>query len=191
MPNFDISSPFLREAERLAAIGKGSQQAVTRAVSTLARRLPVDARQDIQNEYSLTATRIRQGLSVRQGDGFVELTGAGRGIGLIEFGGNWGGAKTQGAIASVFASGGSHSYAGTFIATGLSGNRQIFDRMRASPKQRMQKGRYVGQMRQPLKTLYGPSIAQMLRKGDREQRLTDIAQVTLSDEVTRLLNLNG
>lgn len=189
MPKFDISSPFFREAERLAAIGKGSKPAVARAVSTLARRLPVDARQDIQTEYTLAATRISAGLSVRQGDGFVELTGSKRGVGLIEFGGRWGGRSTGGAVARVFTSAGQHIYAGTFIATGLSGNRQIFDRMRASPKQRMQKGHYIGQMRQPLKTLYGPSIAQMLRKGDREQRLTDIAQATLSDEVTRLLNL--
>jgi hypothetical protein len=178
-------SGIITEAQRLRDFPDNAKQSVSRAKSTFRRRLPVEARRDIQNEYNLPAARINKGLSVTDDGVAIVLTGSGRSIGLVEFSGRWGGAKTQGATASVFASGGSHNYAGTFIATGLSGNRQIFDRW--GPKQRMQKGRYAGQMRQPLKTLYGPSIAQMLRKGDRETRLTDVAQEVLSTEIVRLL----
>jgi hypothetical protein len=41
----------------------------------------------------------------------------------------------------------------------------------------------------PLKALQGPNVASMLRKGDREERLADFAQSTLSVEIDRLLEL--
>lgn len=175
MPNFDVSSSFVRTAQRLSVIGKETKPAIARAVATLARNLPVEARRDIQNEYALKATRISQGLSTRRDDTSVTLIGSARGIGLIEFGGKWAGRKSAGAVAKVFTQGTSHNYGGTFIAVGRSGNRQIFSR--------------TGKDRLPLKTLYGPSIAQMLRKGDRESRLADLAQATLAIEIDRLLRI--
>ncbi len=180
MPTFDASSAFTREAQRLSDVQKGASQAVSRAASTLVRRLPVEARRDIQTEYNLPAGRISQDLSATSDGSSVTLTGKARGIGLIEFAGRYGGHKTEGATAKVFVGQGTHTYAGTFIATGKSGNRQIFSR-------KLVGGRRAGRL--PLRSLYGPNVASMLRKGDREERLADFAQSTLAIEINRLLDL--
>ena len=180
MPQFDASSPFLREATRLQAVQKGTAQAVGRAVSTLVRRLPVEARRDIQTEYNLPAGRISQDLSATSNESTVTLTGKSRAIGLEAFSGQWRGPNSEGASAKVFTGQGAHVYAGTFIAVGKSGNRQIFSR-------KIVGGRRVGRL--PLRALFGPNVADMLRKGDREERLADFAQITLSVEIDRLLQL--
>ena len=182
MPQFNTASPFLREAARLQAVQKGTSQAINRATSTLVRRLPVEARRDIQTEYNLPAGRISQDLSATKDQTSVTLTGKARPIGLEAFSGRWGGPKSEGATAQVFVGQGAHSYAGTFIAVGKSGNRQIFSR-------KIVGGRRAGRL--PLKSLYGPNVASMLRKGDREERLADFAQTTLSVEIDRLLSLTA
>jgi len=173
MPQFDISTPFLDAAARLTQTRKGMDTARTRAMGTLARRLPVQARRDIQTEYALSATRINAGLSVRREEGAVVLVGSKRGIGLIEFAGRWGGRKTQGAVARVRVDEGPYVYAGTFIAAGKSGNRQIFDR--------------TSRKRLPIRTLYGPSLAIMLRNDARRERLGDFAQDIAVSERDRLM----
>jgi minor tail protein Z (GPZ) len=178
VPAFDVSSPFLREAKRLQALQKGSKSAISRASSTLARRLPVEARRDIQTEYNVKAATVNQYLSVTKDDTSVTLIGRARATGLIEFGGKWGGPRSAGAVASALVSEGAHTYGGTFIAVGRSGNRQIFDRALVG-------GRRAPRL--PLKTLYGPSVASMLRKGEREDRLADFAQSVLSTEIDRLI----
>jgi hypothetical protein len=182
MPKFDVASPFLREAQRLQAIQKGTAQAIGRATSTLVRRLPVEARRDIQQEYNLPSRRISDALSASKDETSVTLVGKARGVGLVEFGGRWRGRNSEGASAKVFTAGASHTYGGTFIAIGRNGNRQIFDRARRGGKRAA---------RLPLKTLYGPSVASMLRKGDRESRLADFAQSLLSVEIDRLLQLTS
>jgi hypothetical protein len=182
MPKFDVASAFTREATRLDAVRKGTKTAIDRAASTLVRRLPVEARRDIQNEYNLKASRISKDLKATKDATSVTLTGYARPIGLIEFSGKWRGRKSEGASAQVFAGKGSHNYGGTFIAIGRNGNRQIFDRGRIGGKRAP---------RLPLKTLYGPSVASMLRKGDREERLADLSQSILAIEIDRLLSITS
>lgn len=172
MPQFDLSAPFLNVAARLMQTRKGMDTVRARAIGTLARRLPVQARRDIQTEYALSSSRINAGLSVRREEGAVVLVGAKRGIGLIEFSGRWGGRKAEGAVARVRVDESPYVYAGTFIATGKSGNRQIFDRQ--------------SRKRLPIKTLYGPSLANMLRNDARRERLGDFAQELAAAELDRL-----
>ncbi|MGN6518767.1 MAG: phage tail protein [Dokdonella sp.] len=172
MPRIVDITGYQRQAEALRGVGRSADVLVSRAVSTLLRRLPVEARRDIQAEYNLPARRISSYLSARRGDGYVELVGQKRGIGLINFGGRWGGRKTEGAVATVRNSEGASVYGGTFIATLLHGNRQIVER---ETKKRF-----------PLRTLYGPSIAQMLRNAARRERLADYAQGIGASEMDRL-----
>ena len=169
---------MVAEAARLRGLSSATSQALKRAAGTLARRLPVEARRDIQGEYALQAGRVTRDLSATSDVGAVVLTGKARAIGLVEFGGKWGGAKSPGASAQVFVAEGRHNYGGTFIAKGKNGARQIFDRVPAGGKRAP---------RLPIKTLYGPNVAQMLRKGDRPKRLDDFAQEVLTAEITRLL----
>lgn len=172
MARFDVSGAFIREANRLSLIAGGSSKAVERAAGTLARRLPVQARRDIQTEYALQAARIRDGVTATRGGGYVELRASARGIGLINFGGRWGGRKTAGAVAKVFTRSGAYVYGGTFIAKGRNGNAQIFDR--------------IGKKRLPIKVFYGPSLAKMLQQDDRRDRLAVYAKDILAVEFDRL-----
>lgn len=177
MSRVDVSAAFTREANRISTIAGGASKAIERAAGTLSRRLPVQARRDIQDEYNLVGSRIRDGLSSTRGGGYVELRASARGIGLINFGGRWGGRKTAGAVAKVFRKEGAYNYGGTFIAKGRSGNQQIFDR--------------TSKKRLPLKVLYGPSLAAMLRKEDRRTRLAVYAKSILATEFDRLNKVRG
>lgn len=182
---FDLSG-VLRAADRSRSIAKNVDQAKQRAIGTLKRRLATEARRDIQEEYSLPAGRIAQGLSVSSNDDSILLTGSGRGIDRINFAGR----QAKGGLVSyqIFKQGGRETLPDAFIATGLKGNTQIFERT-GRPKQRMKQGNYKGQLREPIESVYGPSIAQMLRKSGRADRLADFAQKILSSEIQRQLRL--
>lgn len=170
-------SGLLAFRDGLASASRNADKAAQRARATLARRLPVAARRDIQTEYALKASRINAGLSVRNEADAVVLTGAKQGVGLIEFAGRWGGRKTTGASAQVHVGGARTVRPGSFIAVGRNANRHIFARA-------MLGGRRAGRL--PLVTAYGPSIAQMLRRPGRADRLADLAQSILAAEVERL-----
>ncbi len=171
MARFDVSSAFTREATRLGSVVRESERAKQRAVGTLARRLPVEARRDIQAEYNLPAGRISQGLSVSRGDGYVELRAAKRGIGMTNFGARWGGRKSPGVTVEILR-GKRELWPDLFIAAGKGGNKQVFAR--------------TTRKRLPIKSYYGPSIAQMLRKPGRAERLATFAEDILRNEFERL-----
>lgn len=172
MPQFDLSRPFAETAARLAQTQDDIDRVMSRAIGTLARRLPAQAKRDIKDEYNLPSSRISAGLSVRREDDAVVLIGRKRGIGLIEFGGRWQGRKAPGATARRRNDGGAETYTGSFIAKMLGGNRQIVER--------------TTRKRLPLRVLYGPSIADMLKNADRRQRLGDFAQDIAASELDRL-----
>jgi len=143
----------------------------SRALATLARRLIVQARRDIQNEYNLKAARIRDGLSIRRPDnGAVILRGSARGINLIAFGARW--SKRNGVTARVLKSGKQTLRPHAFIARGRNGNTLVFERR--------------GKTRLPLDAEYGPSVGQMLKHGDRPKRLADYASGVVAAELARL-----
>ena len=81
---FDIA-PALQAAIRLGRTAAQVKQLKQRATGTLRRRMPVESRRDIQQEYNLTASRINKGLSTAAIEGGVQITGSARGIGLIQF----------------------------------------------------------------------------------------------------------
>lgn len=164
-------SGVLKAADRYRSIAKNLPQAKQRAIGTLKRRLLTEARRDIQEEYNLPAGRIAQGLSVSANDDSILLTGKARGIGRINFGGR----QPKGGLVTtqVFKQGGRETLPNAFIAKGLGGNTQIFQR---TTKKRL-----------PIETLYGPSVAQMLRKQGRSDRLAEFARKILSNEIDRAL----
>jgi hypothetical protein len=162
---FDVSTSVVTNRVRVNV-----QQIRSRALATLARRLPVQARRDIQQEYNLKAARIRDGLSIRRpDDGSVILRGAARGINLIAFGARWN--RRKGVTARVLKSGKATVRPHAFIAAGRNGNTLVFERR--------------GKKRLPLDALYGPSIGQMLKHRDRPQRLADYASGIVAAEIAR------
>lgn len=154
----------------------------TRAAQTLRRRLPVQARRDIQQEYNLGAQRINRDLTSRLDNGnTVRLIGRYRGIGLTNFAAR----QTRKGVTAAVLRGRRTLEPGAFLARLLSGNVQAVSRYGA--KRLMTQGRYKGKRREPLHVEYGANVAQMLAKGRRPERLAEYARGVFRDEVERLL----
>lgn len=186
MPSTIDLSP-LRSAS--AFVGKRAADAdkvVQRARGTLARRLPVEARRDIQTEYALNATRIRSALSIRNDGDTIELTASGRGVGLANYP-NTGGRRRREFRVEIKRGEGRRPWDdGTFVGTALGGSQQAFVRdIRARPR-RMTRGVNTGKLKRPLLAQFGPSVAQMLRRPERRERLAEFAGQILAAEIERL-----
>lgn len=178
--NFEVQDA-LAVSRNLGLITRDVGQAQKRAIGTLRRRLPVQARRDIQAEYNIKAGRVNKDLSAFvAGDG-IRLRGYFRGIGLRNFGAR----QTKKGVTSAIFRGRRSLDPGTFMAPLLGGGLHAAERHGA--KRVMTKGRYKGKRRQPIETLYGPTLAQMLRKGRRPERLADFARGVLRAEMGRLL----
>lgn len=152
-----------------------------RAIQTLRRRLPVQARRDIQAEYNIGAQRVNRDLSARVTADGIKLVGHFRGIGLRNFGAR----QTRRGVTAEIIRGRRSLHPGAFLARLLSGNVQAVSRV--NPKRKMTAGRYVGKVRQPLAVEYGATVAQMLAKGRRPERLADYAVGAAGAEIERLL----
>lgn len=152
-----------------------------RSILSLLRRAPVQARRDIQVEYSVPAARIRKDLGARLINQGIRVTGYFRGIGLRNFSARQ---TAQGVTASVLR-GKRTLRRSAFIARMLSSNEQAVGR-EGEPRL-MMRGRYIGKRRQPLVVKYGPTAAQMLRKGRRPERLLEFSRGVLRAEVDRQL----
>lgn len=150
-----------------------------RAIGTLRRRLPVQARRDIQAEYNIGAARVRKDLSMTGGNDELRLTGHFRGIGLRNFGAR----QTRKGVTAAIIRGQRSLHPGAFMAKLLGGNVQAVSRFGA--KRVMTAGRYKGKLRQPLAVEYGATVAQMLGKNRRPARLADFALGVLRSEIER------
>ncbi|MGO1069726.1 hypothetical protein [Lysobacter sp. CA199] len=174
MDLFIDANPVLDAVTRVSQLPTKVALAQRRALGTLRRRWPVIARRDIQTEYALSARRIRAGLSVRTTREGIELVGVARGVGLANFGARQ---IKQGLSYSalrgrrgVRRSGFRTRYRGTpiaYVRTPISGDKRV--------------------PRTPVLRLYGPSLAQMLRKGDRPERMGQAGLNVITDEIDRLL----
>jgi hypothetical protein len=162
----------LNVAQQLSDIPGRILQAQKRALGTMRRRLATEAKRDIQAEYNLKAGRIAEGLSVRDTADGVALIGRARGINAIQFGATWS-RRMKGARFTLKRGGDRSGHDGSFIATGKSGNRLVFER--------------TGKARLPLQAVYGPSVGQMLKHGRRPERLAEFAIRVLESEQRRLL----
>lgn len=180
---FDISGA-LAASRNLGILADRLPLFQKRAKGTLVRRLYTEARRDIQREYNIGARRLAQDLRTSQTADGVKVTGYFRGIGLRNFAARQ---TAPGVTYSIFL--GKRSLRESTFFAGLKqggaegGNLHVVER--GSPKRLMTAGRYKGKVRAPLVTQYGPTAAQMLRKGRRPERLADFARGVLRDEIER------
>lgn len=166
----------LDAAKRINEIPAKVAVAQRRALGTLRRRWPVIARRDIQTEYALSAQRIRAGLSVRTTREGTELVGVARGVGLRNFASKRS-ADDRGLNFTAlrgkrgFRRSGFHRRHGgadiAFVRAPISGDKRV--------------------PRTPILRLYGPSLAQMLRKNDRPERMAQAGLDVITAELDRLL----
>lgn len=168
-------------AERLPSMER-------RAVQTLRRRLPVEARRDIQQEYNVSAQRINRDLKVHSTPEGLRLVGQFRGVGLMQFGAR----QVRKGVTAAILRGKRSLHPGAFLASLLMGKWSLIGGnvqavSRQGPKRVMTQGRYKGKRRQPIAVEYGATVAQMLAKGRRPERLAEYARGVLGDEMRRLL----
>lgn len=168
-----------------------------RAISTLGRRLPVEARRDIQAEYNISAGRVRDHLYARvvraensPRAGGIRLVGQWkRGVGLAQFSARWR-RKWAGVRYRVY-HGRNAEEAGAFLTRLKSGNLHAVQRHGPKTFDRTytdRKGKSRTRKDQRLQVLYRSSIAQMLAKGRRPERLLDYSRNLLSADVQRQVN---
>lgn len=159
-----------------AATARGEARAVNRVSTTIiaAQSRAVVSRLNLKVSRVKEAVRLRQRATPDQPRIVIEVQR--RPIGLIEFGGTWRGPNSEGASALVIRGEGRHTYAGTFIAIGRGGNRQIFSR-------KLVGGKRAGRL--PLKALYGPSVYSQFKRDDIQQVGIDTWQVRLPIELDR------
>lgn len=207
--SFDLSGA-LQVSRDLGLLADRLPWLQERAIRTLRRDLPVEARRDIQKEYNIPARRVRDHLtaSLVTGNGTARLAGVRitgqwkRGIGLINFSGR---PTRKGVTYSVYR--GKRDLAeGAFIARllgrrgdgfigPLMGNVHAVERAASGPtRQRtyVQKGRNGKYQRgtrtdRPLVVLYRSTVAQMLAKGRRPDRLLEWSRSQLQLYVERQL----
>lgn len=177
---FDVSAA-LRVADNIAATPKKLGQVQTRAIASMARALKPEASRRIRDTYNIRAGAVSDRLETKKTPEAVELIGYYRGTGLLNYGAR--ASKKSGVSVTVLKADGPQKLRHAFKATGLSGNAQIFERR--GPKRVMTKGKYIGQRRQPLQTLYGPSVASTLKNTALTNHLADFAMSKLSAEIAR------
>lgn len=166
------------------------------AMKTVYRAIPVYARRDIQQEYNIRAERVREHMAVRYLDGGngrrggVQLIGQWkRGIGMMQYPGTKQLKRGKGVSYSVYRGARSRE-PDAFIARMLAGDQvaaNLHVVQRYGPKVIMLKGRYKGKKRQRVEVLYRATVAQMLARGRRPERIADHATMLLEKETRRLL----
>ncbi|MGH8121211.1 MAG: hypothetical protein ACREPT_00385 [Rudaea sp.] len=185
-----------RELSRVSALRDGGDQAIARAVGTLKRRLPAQAKRDIAGQYALASSKIGSGLRCKGDDSSITLTAVGRTQTLTRFPSR----QTRTGVQAEIQKGSPVEIAHAFIRTptgsaSTSGPQAfIRDAVAGALPADVDFGAVIDHDRHgyPLVMLTGPSVADMLRNGDREDRLIDFAQTVFAAEVDRQLELaNG
>lgn len=168
--DFDLTAQFLRNKE-----GEISS-AVPEVAAELLRKLPSKAKAEIRRLYAIPARKLSGVLSTRRSSDAVELVGSGQGMSLVTFGGQYGGRSTPGATVRVTQSRGRAVVLGSFIPKSIP---QIFER------EKLPSGARVG--RYPIKKLWGPSGAQMLKREEVVENITDEADIVMAEKAAKLM----
>lgn len=183
--HFDFSGA-VEAAMALERIKSMPLLAQKRTLSTLRRKIGTEANRDIRREYNIKQGRVAKDLGVSLGVQHLRIIGHFRGIGLRNFGSR----QTKKGVSYSAVRGRRGSIEHAFHA-GLNrgkqprGNEHVVSR--SGEKRIMRSGSYVGKLRETLLSEYGPTVAQMLRKGNRPQRLADFARGVLRGEIDRQL----
>ena len=170
----------------------GGVTVITRAISTLKRRLPAAAKRDIGAQYALPSREIGSRLRCKGDRTSVTLTGLGRNQALIKFKAK----QTTTGVTAQIEKGSNVSIAHAFIrvpkgAPGAGQQVLIREEALSGLPDKVQALAVVDHNRHgyPIVLLGGPSVADMLRDPGREDRLAEVAQQVFSVEVDRLAAL--
>lgn len=185
--HFDFRG-MTKQAARLKDLStKQLPQVQQRALSTLARRLPVEAsRLASERIVNLPRATVRKGLSASVGgpasERYVLLSGERRRIPLAAFGANYGGRGARGALAKPYRDSSVRTYDHTFAIKGRGVKGGIWMRVPRAG------GKLVSRL--PIIQRKGPSIARVIadrKHGDIIPELSEFCGTILRAEIARLL----
>lgn len=170
--------------------GRRGEAEFKRAMITARRATGTESKRSVAASYNLRQRRIDQGLyvaSAADGLGFT-VTGNRKPISFASYGAR---ALKRGGISVRITKGKTSRFVNGFAATAPSGAALFWVRTGEAPR-RMQAGRYVGRVREPIKPLFGPSIADTLNNDEVRARIdARFFTVYERDMVARLKRLLG
>ena len=183
-----VESPDLAQMLRtLQAASKDAPKAFKLALNASRRIAKKDSATQSAKVYNVAEKRIEQDLTAKAIQGY-EFSIIGRkrkrGPSLVAYGATKG---ARGLAVTVIKGRGQKTIRAAFIANGVGGtNRLAF--IRTGIKRAMKAGRYKGQIRQPIKALYGPSVADMLTNNDVYNPIKARFVTVVSDELTKRIS---
>lgn len=146
------------EYQRWAQIARSVPQAFAQARASVQRAAMTEYKRGITAIYQLTQQRAAQDLTVvNTAAGFIARA-SNRTISLLSYG--WRQTR-KGLSGRVIRRGQRSVIPRSFSGTGLGGGTVPF--VREGEPRKMAKGRYAGKLRQPLRALHGPSIADAVK----------------------------
>jgi len=153
-------------ARDLQRVARDAPKVFAQAASSVARASKTEAKREITAIYALKQSRVDQGLRVSSSRDVVTTTAQAKGITLQSFGGRQ---ITRGYSAAI-----RKGKRRTFIKSGFK-----VDKLGGLPFKR------EGAERYPIKVLYGPSVASMLRNKEVSERFILRQFIRARDELTR------
>lgn len=153
-------------AKRLATVSADAGKDFGQAVGSMRRAAATEAKRAASAVYNIKQARIAEDVSVTSDKTGVTITGKKRTISAISYGFK---APRGKPLRGQFIRGKQVLINTGFIAPALSGN--LFPFVRTGGKRVMQKGRYAGKIRQNIRGVYGPTVADMLARDTVQQPL--------------------
>lgn len=152
-------------SRRLAAVARDVPTVLRQAASSVARASKTEAKREITAIYGLKQSRVDEGLRVSSSGAEITTTAKARGVTLQQFGGR----QTKRGYAATIKRGKRTVVRGGFTPAKFAG----------VPFKR------EGKARLPIKTLYGPSVAAMLRNREVSERFIVRQSIRARAELTR------
>lgn len=152
-------------ARRLQAVAQDAPRVFAQAASTVARASKTEAKREITAVYGLPQKRVDDGLRSYARGADIITTASAKGVTLQSFGGR----QTK------------HGYS----AAVLRGRRQVIRKGFTPAKFGGVPFKRVGTERLPIKVLYGPSVAAMLRNREISERFVVRRAIRAREELTR------
>ena len=152
-------------ARRLQAVAQDAPRVFAQAASSVARASKTEAKREITAVYGLPQKRVDEGLAARAVGTDIITTASAKGVTLQSFGGRQ---TKRGYSAAV-----------------LRGRRQVIRKGFTPAKFGGVPFKRVGTERLPIKVLYGPSVAAMLRNREISERFVVRQAIRAREELTR------
>lgn len=183
-----VESPDLAAMLRtLQAASKDAPKAFRLALNASRRVAKKDSAAQSAKVYNVAEDRIAQDLTAKSVQGY-EFSIVGRkrkrGPSLVSYGAK---KDARGLAVTVIKGRGQKIVRAAFIAKGLGGSNQLAF-MRTGAKRVMRAGASRGQFKQPIRALYGPSVADMLTNNDVYNPIHERFIGIVSDELTNRIS---